>query len=636
MAFVLLVSFQALAAFVAQEAALGVAGNYMNHIVTAFGSWNGSTGPAIKSVEPVYYNGVLLVYKVDIDPSGYMLVAAWDEFSPVLLYSAKSVFDLDRMDKPQSLESCIIGDIYQSYHVLFNEKAALSKNIDYSKSRVAKAWNWLSTKSAKTRAKDVADVKFATVGPLLSTQWGQSSPYNDMAPGLASCDHCLTGCVATAWAQILKYWEWPVSSSGSVSYYWSNAAQNVSYTFNTTYDWANMPNTVTAYSTTAQKDAVAQLMYDCGMAAQMNYGCSTSGSSMYANQALDQYFGYKSTMVYNNRSSYTASQWFDLFKTELDAATPRVMAYSIFGVDGGGHEVVVDGYQTGVTDKVHINYGWDGYSDAYYDVTQNWTAGGYTWDGSYQQVITGIEPDRDDPEPAASVDVVIPIMVTSATDVTAVKVSNIDPANTVTVNVQLIDTQGHTAELTGVDTIDANCTNLLWAAGLLSSAGGQVTSPFAAKFTFVNATVDKIHGVAVTRSASGQRSLPFYKCDKNSTAESVTFFCPFLDKTLGDSSIKLVNTGSSACTVSGVVRSDTGAVYNIVLDSLPAHTLGSYSLLDIADLTGDVVSIFSLELTVSGNPSEIFALVWQMGNNGERTMPIYKNTSTTDGSFTYF
>ena len=128
-----------------------------------------------------------------------------------------------------------------------------------------------------------------------------------------------------------------------------------------------MPDVLTTdASTQAQKDAVSLLMYHVGVAAEMDYGCGDEGSSSsaWADEILDLYFGYKSSMQFYDRASIaTAAQWFALFKAELDADPPRPVILSI--LSNGGHEVVVDGYQSDflLGDLVHINFGWGGDSD---------------------------------------------------------------------------------------------------------------------------------------------------------------------------------------------------------------------------------------------------------------------------------
>jgi len=370
-----------------------VAQNYLAHYVTIYGNWAGSNHPKIIDSELIEYRDLPVAYNFKVHPKGHLLIPCWDEFSPVFLYSTTSEFIPERVEDSPSIESWIIPEIYNVYKILTKNRRTIEKTIVYSDTRVAQAWEWLSETDRRFSSKaEGYDYKFATVGPLLTTIWTQESPYNQYCPsGISgSCDNCLVGCVATAWSQLMKYWEWPTTGTGSHSYEWNG--QTLSADFNHEYYWSLMPNELTASSTSAQKDAVARLCSDVGIAADMNYGCDESGSNAFANDVLDVYFKYKDSMQLLTRRNYTAAQWFALFKAEFDANPGRPIVFSIYGVTGGGHETVADGYETGATDKVHVNFGWAGNYDGYYDVTNNFTAQ-FSWRGDHQFIVTHIEPD---------------------------------------------------------------------------------------------------------------------------------------------------------------------------------------------------------------------------------------------------
>ena len=116
-------------------------------------------------------------------------------------------------------------------------------------------------------------------GPLLTTAWGQGYPYNQQCPHWSNGTPTYVGCVATAASQIMRYWGYPANGQGSISYSWYNASPfnnglvTLSQNFaNSTYDWANMPSSVSTASTTEQKNAVSKLCADVGYAFQMDYG----------------------------------------------------------------------------------------------------------------------------------------------------------------------------------------------------------------------------------------------------------------------------------------------------------------------------------------------------------------------------
>jgi hypothetical protein len=139
-----------------------------------------------------------------------------------------------------------------------------------------------------------------------------------------------------------------------------------------------------------------------GIAVDMDYGCASvggSGSNEYADNPgiLPTYFGYKTGAVQHARPSYDATAWFNLFKTEFDAVPARPIIFSVFASDGG-HEIVADGYQIGDINYVHVNMGWSGSNDGYYNVDGDFTAG-YTWLGASHVIVTGIQPDTTVPPP---------------------------------------------------------------------------------------------------------------------------------------------------------------------------------------------------------------------------------------------
>lgn len=129
------------------------------------------------------------------------------------------------------------------------------------------------------------------------------------------------------------------------------------------------------------------------MAAEMNWGLKSSGSDLYANEVLHLYFRYRDGMRQLQRGEFSAEDWFAAFREEFDAPTPRPIIMSIF-YDNGGHEILADGYQTGPTNMVHLNMGWDDMQNAWYDVTSDFVTGEWSWKGIGSMIVTGIEPDK--------------------------------------------------------------------------------------------------------------------------------------------------------------------------------------------------------------------------------------------------
>lgn len=194
--------------------------------------------------------------------------------------------------------------------------------------------------------------------PMLKSEWGQGSPYNDLCPyGYPS------GCVATAMAQIMYYHEYPIHGKGK--YYdllnkkWIRFDQ-------TTYDYANMLPTYEkdSYSTT-QGTAVATLMSHCGIATDMQYAADGSGTFSYkAVEALQNTFLYHENLNVRYRQFHSNADWMNMVYDELDNKRP--ILYGASDTSAGGHAFVIDGYNK--EGLVHVDWGWDGYCNGYYDI----------------------------------------------------------------------------------------------------------------------------------------------------------------------------------------------------------------------------------------------------------------------------
>lgn len=284
------------------------------------------------------YNN-LLVFNAE---KGFVLVAADDRARPVLGYSHDFSFKTEHM--PVNVQDWL---------------ASLNDEIQYAidakletPETTRQEWELLC------QGQLPAPQHRSKVEPLVKTHWDQYEPYNNLCPGGS-----LTGCVATAMAQVMKFWDWPYKGTGSYSYVHSTYGQLSANFGNTVYDWDNMVGEMYYNSPASQQTAVATLMYQCGVAVDMDY--SPSGSTAFTDRigrALYTYFGYsQNTMNWVVAADYNANAWVALLKAELDEGRPIV--YRGQG-DGGGHAFVCDGYDT--YDYLHFNWGWSGWCDGYY------------------------------------------------------------------------------------------------------------------------------------------------------------------------------------------------------------------------------------------------------------------------------
>lgn len=332
----------------------------------------------VKSVSgevPAYYvfpNG---------EGKGFTVVSGDDRLPEVVGYSDKGTYD------EENLPSNYVG-FMKAYEEMVGQ-------LDNGDSRA-------SASIAEAKALRGSGYQQPTVAPLLgSIQWNQMTPYNNMCPMYNSTDRSVTGCVATAMAQVMMYYQYPKRLLADIPEYVSrtNHLSIPQINKGESYDWDNMLPQYASYEplnyTDAQAAAVAKLLYHCGVACEMDYG-SSSGASV-TPAILSTYFGYDSDLMQDlNRDVFTLAEWSQIMDKELTAKRP--ILYSGQSSDGG-HEFVCDG--TDGNGLYHINWGWGGYQDGYFDVTilnpdKGGAGSGSAPDGynQYCSMIIGITPDN--------------------------------------------------------------------------------------------------------------------------------------------------------------------------------------------------------------------------------------------------
>ena len=233
-----------------------------------------------------------------------------------------------------------------------------------------------------------------SVGPLLGDiKFGQGDPFRGKTP-IRNNQHCLAGCVAVAMAQIMTYYRHPEVCHGSISY--KTETLNITVSLDLEgyrIDWDNiLPNYLNGYSS-AQAEAVADLLYACGATTRMDYNLDGSGTNAeYVGDALVTFFGYSSDVESLARADYTDTQWYEILQSELKAGRPILMRS--MQPSGAGHAYVMDGYyvQKGYEKYpyFHFNWGWEGKDDGWF-LLNNLQAGDYDL-RSNQEIIRYIMP----------------------------------------------------------------------------------------------------------------------------------------------------------------------------------------------------------------------------------------------------
>lgn len=296
-------------------------------------------------------NGDDCFYVFNVGENGFVIISAADNYHPILAYSEESNFDMSNKHN---------GAMFMLENYRLDIANAISK--DYAAlPEVAAEWAMLE-KTGRLNAK-----KAEKVGPLCTTKWNQDSPYNYYAPTAAGGPggRAYAGCVATAMSQVMKAWNAPAHGEGSHSYYTRTTHTHVSADFSAaTYEWDKMPNSLSG-ATDEQIEAVALLMFHCGVAVEMDYAFDGSGAfSDDVPNAMRNYFDYD-YCIKKMRQSYATDVWNQMLRDEFDLGRP--VYYSGQGSDGG-HAFVCDGYDE--NDLMHFNFGWSGSDDGWYLVDE--------------------------------------------------------------------------------------------------------------------------------------------------------------------------------------------------------------------------------------------------------------------------
>ncbi len=346
---------------ISQNAALSAARKY---------SRTGQVAPAKNLRSDKTNNAPYYAFNLE---QGYVIVSGDDEMTELVGYAENGFFDAENV--PPQMQLWLDG--YAEY------VAAVQSG------------------KAKARKILLSDSPSVVVEPLVTTKWNQDAPFNNFAPEYTddnnNTQRCATGCAATAMAQIMKFHNWPEQGVGHYSYEHQSFGTISSNFSEHVYDWTNMIDRYNngEYSN-VQADAVALLMKDCGVSLNMNYG-PVSGASIYSyTPAFKNYFRYSSRTV--NRSGCETAEFTKIITDELQEGRPII--YCGTGEDGG-HAFVVDGYDTNYF--LHVNWGWGGYSDGYFDMNYMDPAGLGIGGGSgafkWNQGIVLARPLKDGVEP---------------------------------------------------------------------------------------------------------------------------------------------------------------------------------------------------------------------------------------------
>ncbi|MBN2357367.1 C10 family peptidase, partial [candidate division KSB1 bacterium] len=335
-----------------------------------------------------------LTYALLLQPRGYILVTPENDLHPILGFSFDSEFDateseenlmllLIRLDVPQRLQATHRGRLDPGYRSRSNE-----------------LWQQLLQDSGTSLQKTPAQLSWLVeTGPFLTCQWGQGSDaYGNYVFNYYTPSHYVCGCVATALSQILYYYRWPLTGTDDYSYLWGTTPLSADFGA-TTYDWAHM---VDYYGSPAQpeinRQAAGLLAYHTGISVDMNYASGGSGAvTAKVATSCENYFRCNGEWVRGDASDFWSRLYNNMILEQPAELSIRTQKPPSSGV---GHAIVVDGVRHEATGPqyYHLNFGWWGSNDSWYDISGNFSAGGYTWRYKEGAVLDILPlPDLTDP-----------------------------------------------------------------------------------------------------------------------------------------------------------------------------------------------------------------------------------------------
>ncbi len=316
----------------------------------------------VEDVEAVKSESEIIAWSVNLSPSGFILLSSDDNFSPVIGYSDKGKIRSSFSAKENFIYNFLVEKYKKGMRAVSDK--VISEEI-LQKNR--KVWKELSSGKA---AINHIDENKEIFGPFLNSDWGQGYVNGEPLYNYYTPNNWPAGCVATATAQIMNYYKWPIRGLRSHGYTDNNTGYHFADFYNTFYDWANtLDQYENVLPTTAQRKAAGLLTYHAAVSLNMDFesGGSTSSTSDVP-YALNNYFRFSGHYKRSDASGF----WTELKNNMLDSR-PGIISITGTGI---GHAAVVDGYSD-INNYYHVNPGWYGDYTGWYDISGNWNMSGY-------------------------------------------------------------------------------------------------------------------------------------------------------------------------------------------------------------------------------------------------------------------
>jgi len=334
----------------------------------------GKTHKSLQTCADMSIDGSDTLFYVFNATNAFVVISADKKAIPILAYSTESSYDADHVIPPVKMWL----DYYRQQLLAIRKDEAFCQSPS-----VGKAWKNLQqpTKMRKSTTSN-------TPTPLLTSNWGQGKPYNYYCPKDAAGPNgrVVTGCVATAMAQLMYYFRFPTQGEGSYEYTWEPYGKLSADFGNAVYDYSAMIDEPSEIN-----PAISLLMYHCGVAVDMEYGPDGSGMTNHsAAYVLNKYFHFSPQTQYVFRE-ITDLDWDSLIVSHIDNKIP--LYYAGWGDANAGHAFVCDAYQIDSNNNYyyHFNFGWDGQANGYF-YTNNLHVGGYNFT-LWQEIIINAYPD---------------------------------------------------------------------------------------------------------------------------------------------------------------------------------------------------------------------------------------------------
>lgn len=304
-------------------------------------------------------------YICEAGNDGYAIISADERMTPVLGFSKSRGFDTTNI--PTGLQELLDG--------YTNEYKAL-----------------ISGKPFRPARRKIDGVK-DQMGPLFTTQWAQRTPFNNRCPELRG-EHCITGCIAISTSQTLYYYQYPDSAKGTVNYVSRTNQIPIQEDLSAfKFNWSDIKSIYKNGATQKECDEVANLVYCCAVAVQMDFGIRESAASSVSQvKALVENFGYDTDIACIDKNCIPTNEWQELMLNELNNERPIV--YSAVAPSVGGHSFIIDGYKADEDGYpfYHVNWGWEGFCDDFYKLS-SLEADGDDYSQNHEAII-GIKPDN--------------------------------------------------------------------------------------------------------------------------------------------------------------------------------------------------------------------------------------------------